>query len=545
MGQNIPFLQQAIGNVILGTNSSANIGIFGHHSSYGHINSSQALFFKEMYHRQHEIPEETRGTCSWILENPQLRAWQSACSEMLWIQGGSGTGKSTTMKFLWKHVMHSPCSTRIVTSFFCHDRGMVLQKSATGIFRALLHQILQQVPSLKRSFESKFQTACEAQGPHGSKWDWTKSELKTFLKDHLLSCCLHAKVFVLIDALDECGEEDAREPRRFFQALVDMSKQRDGGLLKVCISSRHHTPARDSIRLVICLDEKSATDTGMDISQELERFRDNSQEYDKLLSAIIQHARNSFHEAVLILRQVAQSFHKGQFIEMPPQGLYQLFHHSSHSHYAEDNTVSVSICCLYQRVSLPMQPFSQPRLQPNSGTRQQDLLHGQLKDFLYSSRTQRYVQAEPSPERREAIEPELRPTIQPPLSGFIPSSRLSDSDKAHSVVDSIYHPLQNYASIDGDCQDFQDCSPASIIGTATLSIVEAYFRLTILFTCAVYCGISGAVQILIVLVGSGPSARNVRKSRALGYATRGAKHCIGDLSRRLAPEETKHQCQTC
>ncbi|KAG9662227.1 hypothetical protein KCU64_g2090, partial [Aureobasidium melanogenum] len=280
-------INQEIERVIVGNNSTVSVGIQGFSRGPKEQNAQQALSFPEMYNRLHEISEATSGTCSWILVNHTLRDWQNAQRGLLWIKGKPGVGKSTIMKYMWDHFTSgSGSKTQNTASFFCHGRGVDLQKSSTGVFRALLHQIVEKVPQLNEDLENKFRARCKTQGSHGSAWIWTESELRKFTKDYLLSPCHDLKMLIFVDALDECGEDSAQELLDFFQSVVTASEAHSYSRLKICVSSRHYPLVRSDFSYEIVVDGENLEDIRTYVAEKLSSFRRNTRRYDELLSSI-------------------------------------------------------------------------------------------------------------------------------------------------------------------------------------------------------------------------------------------------------------------
>lgn len=174
MNQHIGDVVQSLGNVHVGEGANANIGIVNNYTGR-QSNSLQALFFQEMHDRLDQVTDASPGTCAWIVEDPEYRRWHSSCGELIWIKGRPGTGKSILMKYAWKHMLQAATSeTPTTASFFCFGTGTDLQKTPSGIFRGLLHQILLQAPKLRDKFEEEFQASCKVKGDHGTEWNWTE-----------------------------------------------------------------------------------------------------------------------------------------------------------------------------------------------------------------------------------------------------------------------------------------------------------------------------------------------------------------------------------
>ena len=102
-----------------------------------------------------DISDPVDKSCEWLSKHPNYLEWLNRLHGLLWIKGKPGAGKSTLVRHLLatdKQAKHE----MVVASFFFHARGSVLQKSPLGLFRSLLHQILQQAPGLLSTFSSAF-----------------------------------------------------------------------------------------------------------------------------------------------------------------------------------------------------------------------------------------------------------------------------------------------------------------------------------------------------------------------------------------------------
>ncbi|KAF4451153.1 hypothetical protein F53441_5852 [Fusarium austroafricanum] len=93
----------------------------------------------------------TKGTCTWITENPIYRSWLSGSGESrgLVLQGGSGTGKTMLAIYLSEQLEQlAECmSTDTVIYFFC-NHGNINANSATAVLRGLIWQLCRLRPSL-------------------------------------------------------------------------------------------------------------------------------------------------------------------------------------------------------------------------------------------------------------------------------------------------------------------------------------------------------------------------------------------------------------
>lgn len=372
MDQTMRFIEQSIGNVHLGDNSNANIGIFNN-SNLEQPNSLQALFFKEMRNQLHAISEPSHNTCAWIFDEMVFQNfWNTRCG-LLWVKGRPGAGKSTIMKYAMSRLMPVAGSNyRAVAAFFCHARGVELQRTQSGVFRALLHQLVQHSPELEKKLETTFQERCRSEGPHDSKWRWTEFELKVLLREYVLALCRNTEVHLLIDAVDECGDDNAEQLLDFFQTLTNVSGEEHCGNLKVFVSSRHYPVVRKAIPHVIIVDGQNIADIQRHIAYKLRCVRDE-RNFTKLISAIASKAGGLFLWADLVVSRVVKSLEHNRSltsilrqIDETPKELFSLYRQIVLSYIADaanDVQDKDRFRRLFQLVSLAKEPLSLQALQ--------------------------------------------------------------------------------------------------------------------------------------------------------------------------------------
>lgn len=236
-------------------------GILAHERQIADVQGRilNSLRFPQFQDRRHQIHEAHRETYQWILESASthnqqwdsLLAWLSSSTEsrrVYWIHGKPGSGKSTMMRFLDQNIVPSYhmlpwTENRMVlrAQYFLWNAGNKLQKSITGLLRALLMQLLEQQPNLM------------PQVVHPGKWvaawtsenhpiDWTNSDLQHTLHEFILSVRGYAKVLLLLDGLDELdGSDDERQ--ELINILVSMASLEN---VKICLSSRPWNIFRDA-----------------------------------------------------------------------------------------------------------------------------------------------------------------------------------------------------------------------------------------------------------------------------------------------------------
>ena len=116
------------------------------------------LFFSKIDERLTSLTAAQGKTCRWFLTKPEYVTWrhvarQSEDGGFLWIKGNPGTGKSTLMKLLFEEAKLSTNDDppHITLSFFFLARGTLEEKSTTGLYRSLLHQLFEKAVDLKDS----------------------------------------------------------------------------------------------------------------------------------------------------------------------------------------------------------------------------------------------------------------------------------------------------------------------------------------------------------------------------------------------------------
>ncbi|KAJ9660151.1 hypothetical protein H2201_007058 [Coniosporium apollinis] len=280
----------------------------------------------QMNMRESDITDKAAETCAWLLNHEKYTAWLNQHQGLLWIKGKPGAGKSTLMKYALRETKERASRTKlVVASFFFHGRGAPLQKTPFGLFRSLLHQVLDQIPELLSKFYSIFKKKCETQGEPGKDWEWHVTELRKFLEDTILDASKACSIRLYIDALDECGEKDARDLIAFFESLT--SKLAPIEALGICFSCRHYPILALERGLTICMEDENHLDIVTYVEGRLHRgFSDLGKAID-LTEKIVEKASGVFQWVVLVVSIVLQLHLRGtpmkailkKLEEIPPE----------------------------------------------------------------------------------------------------------------------------------------------------------------------------------------------------------------------------------
>ncbi|KAH6720716.1 ankyrin repeat-containing domain protein [Leptodontidium sp. MPI-SDFR-AT-0119] len=236
-----------------------------------------SLAFPTMNDRLHSTSTAHPSTCTWFLSHPSFLTWSTPSSasdstNLLWIKGNPGTGKSTLMAFLHKHftVTHP---NDIQLSFFFHADGTLLQKSQLGMLRSLVHQMYKWSPSARKVIFSAYDDKVKAFGECGRNWDWEVEELRTLVSEIVCLPPMRGGAIVLfVDALDEVDSEGdsliTGELVGYFHQLNDRIVAA-GGATKICISCRHYPVLAVNQGLVINIEEFNMRDVARYVQYQL------------------------------------------------------------------------------------------------------------------------------------------------------------------------------------------------------------------------------------------------------------------------------------
>ena len=204
------------------------------------------LEFDRLDARRSAIKKNYSKTCDWLLRHEDYLDWldvgqASDHHGFLWIRGKVGVGKSTIMNYI---VSQWEDRADIVTlCFFFNARGDQMERSTQGVYRALLVQLLEAVPTLRDIFheqkyfnqlgriQRKFQD-----DPGSAVWPL---ELLQSLFQSALQRIGDQHVMLFVDALDECDDDDVAEMVNFFEDVGENAVGSDTDL-KICFSSRHY-----------------------------------------------------------------------------------------------------------------------------------------------------------------------------------------------------------------------------------------------------------------------------------------------------------------
>ncbi|KAH6987086.1 hypothetical protein EDB80DRAFT_623780, partial [Ilyonectria destructans] len=237
----------------------------------------KSLAFPEMNNRPNDIDDAVDGTCEWLPLHETYIDWAGCDRGLLWIKGKPGSGKSTLLKHVLRRVETKPDmgDESITLSFFFHGRGSELQKTPLGLFRSLLHHLLTLVPDSLSLLVVAFKQRCITIGTVGKKWQWHARELRAFFESSLLKVLERWSVVLFVDALDECGEENAIYLVECFKSLIKKLPPTTSRF-RICFSCRHYPILELDYGSEICMEDENMRDITVFIQIQLSTLRISS-----------------------------------------------------------------------------------------------------------------------------------------------------------------------------------------------------------------------------------------------------------------------------
>ena len=246
----------------------------------------QSLYFAEMRWRKNDVADPAPATCAWLVQHRTYHKWLDQGYGLLWIKGHPGTGKSTVLKHALETAEQFVNEGTILASFFFHGRGAPIQKNVLGLFRSLLHQILQQNRDLLSKLTHLYGMRCQTDGEFAKKWEWQTNELQNFFKSNVVDAARTQQILIYIDALDECGEDVAIDLVDFFRCFA--------APVSICFSCRHYPFVALEGVDEICVEDENKADIEIYVQDKIEAHVNRTDVAKTLRNEVVSRSQGNF-----------------------------------------------------------------------------------------------------------------------------------------------------------------------------------------------------------------------------------------------------------
>ncbi|KAF3282807.1 hypothetical protein TWF970_001542 [Orbilia oligospora] len=144
-----------------------------------------------------------KGSYIWILEHEDFKAWGRNQTQLLWITGGPGKGKTMLLCGLIEELgpttwLNDKSSDRLLAYFLFQGTDSRIN-NATAALRSLIYMLVNQHPALILAIREKYDASGKQLFQDPNAWFALSTILTGILEDFK-----QFKVCIVIDALDEC-----------------------------------------------------------------------------------------------------------------------------------------------------------------------------------------------------------------------------------------------------------------------------------------------------------------------------------------------------
>ena len=219
--------------------------------------------------------EEVKGTCDWLLDVDEYHAWEDGDKlQLLQLQGGPGIGKTMISSFLVDNLKAKERQDSTMTlAYYFFDNNDERRNTASVLLRGLLFQLLNKRFNLFTHAEKEYNMMKHRLSELFENLDTLWRIFRNMLKDRQAG-----KVYILVDALDECKGSSRNVFLDHLRKLFATQQPDENMTVKFLITGRPELEIDETLRGVGgCLHLNSAK-----ISADLSKFID--QKVDELPS---------------------------------------------------------------------------------------------------------------------------------------------------------------------------------------------------------------------------------------------------------------------
>jgi hypothetical protein len=280
---------------------------------------------------------QTRGAAlkesyDWILHHPQFLCWRDRNdSQVIWLKGDPGKGKTMLLCGIIDELspttkLKDTQAKTLLTFFFCQATVPKLS-NAYAVLRGLIYMLVDTQPSFLSLIRKKFKENGEPQFGDAEAW---ATLCNMFL--HILRDCSPDKIYILVDALDECMQ-DQEKLLKFI-----LKETRDLPHVKWIISSRNHVEQRtrlDNSQSILSLELQENADSVSraiaayisDRTAELKSLQDDDTLLEYVQQTLQEKAEGTFLWVALVVQELehVDRWKVRQVVNDVPRGLDDLY----------------------------------------------------------------------------------------------------------------------------------------------------------------------------------------------------------------------------
>lgn len=202
--------------------------------------------------------------------------------------------------------------------FFFHRRGSQLQYTQVGMFRSLVHQLNCQAASVRTMFDAAWAEKKRTQGGEVYARNWQLEELRDLFSTLLVAAAENQKIRIFVDALDEAGEDAAKDLLYYFHALSnDISEIQ--AHVSICFSCRRYPVFASHGGLEVWVDKENHDDittyTVAELNMQLVKDTGHQKAVETLKRELIGKASGVFLWVALMLPIVSKEYNDGESLQ--------------------------------------------------------------------------------------------------------------------------------------------------------------------------------------------------------------------------------------
>jgi hypothetical protein len=307
--------------------------------------------------------EDTKGgllrdSYHWILDNVDFQQWRDdEQSQLLWIKGSPGTGKTMLLCGIINELEKSTAETGLLSYFFCQATDSRMN-NATAVLRGLIYLLLVQQPLLISHVQKKYDHAGKALFEDANAWVALSEIFTNILQDPGLN-----STYLIIDALDECVV-DLPKLLEFIVQKSSISPR-----IKWVVSSRNWPDIEERLyraghkmRLCLELNSKSiSAAVSTYIKHKTLQLAEKNRYDDRTRVAVLERLASNANDTFLWVALVCENLKNvpgwktlAKLNEFPP-GLNSLYQHMTGQIYNSDlcKQILAIMSIVYRPITLP------------------------------------------------------------------------------------------------------------------------------------------------------------------------------------------------